>query len=145
MTEILRCKEQSMAAEGQASLGQRKAAILVVDDEEAVRKLLRDVLSSAGFDVLEASNGTHAIRICNCSPVDLVVTDLMMRETEGIETIQAIRRILPRVPVIAMSGFWGGYIQAARYFGANAIFRKPLDIDEFLDAVRSLIGAARQA
>ena len=91
----------------------------MVDDEEAVRTFLRDVLSGAGFDVLKASNGKHAIQICNRSQVDLIVTDLVMQESEGgIETIQAIRRILPNAPAIAMSGMWAA---TSKRHGASAL------------------------
>ena len=120
------------------------ARILIIDDDDQVRKMLRLTLSAAGFDVIEAQDGKMVMRIFHQDPlVDLVITDLVMPEKEGIETIIELRRDFPKVPIIAISG--GGridpydYLILAKKLGAQITLEKPFSRKEIIDAVNELI------
>jgi DNA-binding response OmpR family regulator len=116
------------------------ARILVADDEPAVRGFLRKLLESAGYEVIEASDGKQVLLRVRTEHVGLVITDLVMPEKEGIETIQALRREFPGVGIIAMSGaFEGGCLGAARMLGAHAVLNKPVNIDLLLDRVAEVL------
>jgi len=119
------------------------ARILVIDDDEDIRMLLRRGLEAAGYQVFEAENGRVGMELQRRHRCDLVVTDLIMPDQEGLETIAALRREFARTPVIAISG--GGrigpeaYLPAARELGAVEVFRKPFRIKELLQAVADLL------
>ena len=116
---------------------QRQAGTIVVaDDDLGVRNFLRTILTSVGYEVLEAKNGKEAMRQVETSEVDLVITDLAMPEQEGIETIQWLHRLKPQLKIIAMSGqFAGPLLRMAQHLGAQESLAKPIDPDELLDAV----------
>lgn len=120
--------------------------ILVVDDEEIVRFTLRQMLEKAGHDVFEAANGLEALKSFEELEVDLVITDIIMPEKEGIETIVELLRRQPELKIIAVSG--GGrthnldYLQIAKRFGAKSILAKPLDRQAVVDTVARALGSA---
>lgn len=118
--------------------------ILIVDDEPAIRILLERILTASGYQVLTAENGQAAIRIASRQPLDLVVTDLMMPGTDGIETILALRAQNPRTPLIAMSGGCGGgagsYLPLAGKIGACLTLEKPFSAQTLLDSIRQALG-----
>lgn len=118
-----------------------KRLILIVDDEPAIRALLRDVVSRDGYDVVEACDGKEALQKCLVTPPDLVITDLCMPEREGLETIQILRRSFPEIRLVAMSGMTGHatFLRMARLFGAAASLQKPLDLTEVSRTIRSLL------
>jgi CheY-like chemotaxis protein len=117
------------------------ARILVVDDEDEVRLSLRRMLESAGYEVLEASDGQEAMKVCRSRPLDLVITDIFMPGQEGMETIQALRREFPSVKIIAITGKASEvYLKTARLLGAQATLQKPLRLDPLLEAVRAVLG-----
>jgi CheY-like chemotaxis protein len=129
---------EELATKVREVLGAPRSAgtVLVVDDEPGIRNLLRKVLTGVGYRVLEAENGRQAIQRVMGSDVDLVITDLVMPEQEGIETIQIMRRALPKLKIIAMSGrFTGSLLRVANFLGAQASLAKPIEPDELLDAV----------
>jgi len=119
------------------------ASILLVEDDEHLRPMLKLVLERAGHQVQEAGNGNEALEIYNRHPADLVVTDLVMPDKEGLETIRELRRIDPDVKIIAMSG--GGrtgiknYLEMAKSFGADHILAKPFSNQEILDSIQLVI------
>lgn len=121
------------------------ARILVVDDDVQVSTLLQKTLSRAGFDVTLADNGNTATQIIRKEPVDLVITDIIMPDKEGLETIREIKRDFPRIKIIAMSG--GGrigpasYLSMAEKFGAQLTLEKPIDIVFLIQAVQNLLGS----
>ena len=118
----------------------RAATILVVDDVVGIRGLLRKVLTGAGYKVIEAADGKQALQQIRTSQVDLVLTDLVMPEMEGIETIQTIHMQWPELKIIAMSGeFAGQYLHVAELLGANATLPKPIRPDVLLDVVRRVL------
>ncbi len=118
--------------------------IMVVEDDKAVRELLREILKRAGHEVIAARNGKEAIALYQDTPADLVITNILMPEKEGLETIQEMRRDDPDIKIIAISG--GGqigpadYLEIARRFGARRTFSKPFDRKELLAAVDELLG-----
>ena len=116
------------------------ARILVVDDEEGVRGFLRTVLEVAGYDVLEAADGKQALLVVQAAPVDLVITDLVMPEQEGIETVRALRRDYPSVGIIVISGAAGGpYLRVAETLGAHAALPKPVAPEVLLAEVGTVL------
>lgn len=118
----------------------RPAKVLVVDDDAAVRDLVATMLQTGGYSVSVASNGRAALSKLASEEFDLIITDLVMPEQEGIETIKVIRRDYPEVKVIAMSGAFGGdYLRIAGYLGAHGTIAKPLHIQTFLDTVQSVL------
>jgi len=118
------------------------ARVLVVDDEYQMRDLLCQALERRGHTVDQAADGRQALQHLAEHQPDLVITDLVMPEMEGIETIQAFRRKCPALPIIAISG--GGrvdpdnYLSMAGQIGANRTFAKPFRLEEILTAVREL-------
>jgi DNA-binding response OmpR family regulator len=120
--------------------------ILVVDDDEQVRTMLCMTLDQAGYDTDGACDGNAAIRMQREKPVDLVITDLVMPNKEGLETIMDLRREWPTMKIIAISGGGrvtpGDYLSSALYLGASLVFAKPFDRYELLGAIRELLGAA---
>ncbi len=120
--------------------------IVIADDYPAVRSWIGDVLQAGGHsvEIREAANGAEALRLIREGGVDLLITDLLMPETEGIETIQTLRREAPNVAILAISGsLHSEYLQAARVLGADATLRKPLTAEDLLAAVANLL--SRQA
>lgn len=124
-----------------------KPSILVVDDDDAIRELLADVLSSRGYTVVEAINGKYALQQVRHNPVDLVITDLVMPEQEGLETILQFQQEFPGLKVIAISGYQAGeFLRHASVFGACATIKKPFSIDFFMQVVaQTLVDAGRPA
>lgn len=116
--------------------------ILVVDDDPAVRDSLAMMLESAGFMVEQAEQGATAIRLLRANEPDLVITDILMPQKEGIETIREVRLLLPHTPIIAISGGTEGgadYLKMAQTFGANAVMAKPFDPMAMLKLVHGLL------
>ena len=121
--------------------------IILVDDDEAVRVIVRLALVRFGHEVREAVDGREAMKLCAVSPPDLIVTDLIMPGQEGIETIGLVRRRFPNVRIIAMSG--GGrvsatdYLQTALAIGADAVLAKPFASEELEEVVAKVLGTVK--
>ena len=133
---------EELAEKVREVLGAPLAAIriLVVDDEEGVRSYLRMVLEEAGYAVSEAADGKEALQQALQEPPALVITDLVMPEQEGIETIRALRRSLPHLAIVAISGAFGGqFLNTAKILGADAILDKPLRADALLAKVSEIL------
>jgi DNA-binding NtrC family response regulator len=117
--------------------------ILVIEDDGYVQKMLRQTLERAGYYVETADNGRAGLELYYDKNFDLVITDLIMPEMEGIETISLMRKKNPEVKVIAISG--GGrnkpedYLYLAEKLGASRTFPKPVDRDALLGAISDLI------
>jgi len=121
-------------------------SILVADDDNEIRALLRSILEDEGYRVYTAENGKRATAILKETPIQLMLTDLVMPEQEGMETIVQARRDHPSLKIVAVSGaFAGSILDAASHFGANAILEKPLQVDEILKVVQNLLGPSDQA
>lgn len=114
--------------------------ILVVDDDAVVRKVLCEMLKTNGYEVAEAANGKQALDNSQKARFDLVITDLVMPEIEGIETIKTLRREQPELKIVAMSGAFGGeYLTIAGLLGAHATLQKPLRLEVVLNTVRQTL------
>ena len=119
------------------------AHILVIDDEVQIRDVLRTVLERVGYQVTEAGDGNEGLQIYAEGGIDLVVTDIIMPEKGGIDTIMDLRRDFPGVKVIAISG--GGmcgdvsYLDMALGVGADRAIGKPFVLDDFLESVEELL------
>ncbi len=117
--------------------------ILVIDDESQIRRLLKKTLTRECFDVLIASNGNEGMKLLSDNSVDLVITDIIMPEKEGLETIREILKVNPDLPIIAMSGGGKnspeGYLQMAQAFGAHATLEKPVAIEDLLFTVNKAL------
>ena len=103
--------------------------ILLVDDDELLRGALRQILVRAGYDVDDASNGKVAIREYRRQRSDVVITDIVMPDEEGLGTIRELRRVDPKVKIIAISGGGlgkaGDYLGIAQILGAMRTLAKP--------------------
>jgi CheY-like chemotaxis protein len=115
----------------------------VIDDEEPVRLTVRQTLELAGHTVVEADNGLAGMDMFNEHNPDLVVTDIIMPEQEGIATIAQLRQARPDLPIIAMSG--GGrtgnvnFLQMASELGAEYVLDKPFHIDDLTAMVKKAL------
>lgn len=118
--------------------------ILVVDDDEFIRLLLRRTLERAGYQASEASNGREAMRLYDELKPDCVITDLVMPEQEGIETIMQMRQHGHTAPIIATSGQFDSmaahYLKVAQSLGADAVLQKPFTVEQILELVAKLAG-----
>lgn len=119
------------------------AKILVIDDDDQVRDMLHQLLEMEGYDVIQASNGKQAVEIQYREAVDVIITDLIMPEKEGIETIRELKESFPDIKIIAMSG--GGvvgpeaYLKIAKGLGAEKVFVKPIEREKLLRGIRELL------
>ncbi len=117
--------------------------ILVIDDDDQVRDMLHQLLEMEGYEVMEAANGKQAIEIRRREAVDIIITDLIMPEKEGIETIRELKELFPDIKIIAMSG--GGvvgpeaYLKIAKGLGAQKAYVKPIEREKLLRGVRELL------
>jgi CheY-like chemotaxis protein len=129
-------------------------SILIVDDEEDIRDALQMVLERAGYEVRVACDGNEAIELQREAPAQLVITDIIMPEKDGVNTIKDLRREFPAVRIIAISGGGGvdpmaykpgaitttAYLAAAKEVGADRVFTKPFDREDLIQAVAELLG-----
>ena len=116
--------------------------VLVIEDDAGVRATICSMLRRSGYEVVEAVNGFDGMDALRTERVDLVLTDLIMPEQEGIETIRQIRENTPELPVIAMSGWTSrdfSPLHDALAMGADRALQKPFPLDELLAAVRELL------
>jgi CheY-like chemotaxis protein len=128
--------------------------ILIVDDERDVRDSVKCVLDDAGYVVLTADNAAEALDQLGRTPMDLVITDIIMPKINGVQAIQSIRRAFPLVRIVAISG--GGnfgvagyqptaiatnaYLKSAEEAGAHLVLTKPFEAEDLLEAVEKVLG-----
>lgn len=128
--------------------------ILIVDDERDVRDSVKCVLDLAGYEVLTAENVTEALAQLERTPMDLVITDIIMPKMNGVQAIESIRRAFPLVRIVAISG--GGnfgvagyqptaiatnaYLKSAEEAGAHVVLTKPFESDDLIEVVEKLLG-----
>ena len=121
------------------------ACILVVDDDELVRLALREALEGAGHQVVEAEDGKQGVDCYKAMQIDLVVTNIVMPEMDGLEEIRRLEEIAPDVKIIVVTGYdpdgEKGYLALAESYGAARTFTKPFDVDEMKAAVAELLAA----
>ena len=117
--------------------------ILIIEDDDQIRKMLRQMLERAGYEVFDASNGKDGSRAYRENPADLIITDIFMPEMDGLETILELRRDFPVLKIIAISGGARGgsfdFLPIAESFGAAKILKKPFTREEILSAVKEVL------
>ena len=130
---------------GGPSATPRPTRILVVDDDEAFRGSVARVLTEAGYEADQAANGRELIEGYRAAPADLVLLDLYMPGTDGVEAMIRLRAEFPDIRIIAISG--GGYrvaqdvLAIAARLGALATLEKPVGRKVLLQTIRSVLGA----
>lgn len=114
------------------------ATILIIDDEELIRALLRTTLEAAGYEVTEAANGRIGLALYRQRPTDLIITDILMPELNGLDMLLELTREFLHAKVIAISGAGGekNVLDVAKLLGARRTFQKPFHMPQLLDAVR---------
>ena len=117
-------------------------SILVVDDEDQVRQLIRQTLEQAGYHVTEAHDGAQALRQYRLAPSDLVIMDTLMPDQDGMETTATLRREFPNVKVIAITGGSDligvvNFLDVAKMFGAHRALQKPFEMTTLLETVEA--------
>jgi len=113
------------------------ATILVIDDEDSIRHLLKDVLEKASHRVLEARDGREGLNLYQKNKIDLVLMDILMPGTDGLEaTLQLTREYLD-AKIIAMTGAQGdrNFLDVAKLFGARRVFEKPFELNKMVEAI----------
>ena len=119
------------------------ATILLLEDDEAFRALMTEMLKLAGFEVCAAPDGSRVNEILQSLPIDLVITDLVMPERDGIETMTDLRYTHPHLPVIAISGDvplnTHLYLTIAEKLGAARVLAKPFKMEQLIAAAREAI------
>lgn len=121
-------------------------AVLLLEDNEAYRTLMTEVLTLAGFEVCAVPDGRRVSEILQQRRIDLVVTDLVMPERDGIETLTDLHYSHPRLPVIAISGDVplnrDLYLTVAQKLGAARVLAKPFKMDQLVAAAREAVAAS---
>ena len=117
------------------------AKILVIEDSETTRSYIRQLLEDEGHETMGAEDGSVGLKLVAQNRLDLVITDIIMPEKEGIETIMLIKDKNPGLPVIAISGVTlsDTYLQSAKRFGAVATLHKPFSKEELMEAVNKAL------
>jgi two-component system response regulator (stage 0 sporulation protein F) len=116
-------------------------SILLTDDDEGVRTALRLNLEAAGYQVKEARGGREALELYRQAPTDVVVTDILMPDTDGLEATLVLAREYPDAKIIAMTGASGktNFLDVAKLFGAQKVLQKPFPMEELLHAIRDVL------
>ncbi len=128
---------------GYCEQGVNMAKILIIDDEAPIRKMLTILFERHQYIVKDACDGKQGLLVAKNFSPDLIITDLLMPEKEGLETIQEVKKLYPDIKIIAISG--GGVVQPEMYLklaqrvGADKSFTKPIDSKTLLSAVKLLI------
>jgi len=118
----------------------REITIIVADDDHAIRTFLEGALTGAGYRILEARNGRQVLDHLRKGHADLLITDLVMPEHEGLETIQIVKKEFPGLPIVAMSGSFGAqYLPVAAKLGADELLPKPFEADLVQTVVERLL------
>jgi DNA-binding response OmpR family regulator len=119
------------------------ALIMIVDDDIHIQLALRQIVESAGHSAIEAGNGEDAIEMFGEYRPDIVITDIFMPQTDGIETIRAIRRIQADAKIIAISGGYVGsgwnYLGSVVVLGADLALQKPFTVSQLTTAINLLL------
>jgi len=119
------------------------ARILIIDDEPQIRSMLKLMLERDGYEVIEAPDGAEGIKVYRQNPADLIITDLIMPNKDGIGMIIELKKEFPDVMIIAMSGGGlnkpDGYLKGAKKLGAACTLTKPIDREEMLKAVKDIL------
>ncbi|HNX52638.1 MAG TPA: response regulator [Pontiellaceae bacterium] len=117
--------------------------LLIIEDDLSVQQMFKQFLESNGFTVFCASEGLEGMNLLKQQKVDLIITDIMMPEMDGLEVIQAVQETQPGLPIIAISGGMRdvpiNFLPHARKFGACRVFEKPVSLTTLLASVQELL------
>jgi len=125
------------------------ASILVIDDEYQIRMMLRKILERDGYQVMDAPNGKVGMKLFQEAPFDLVITDIVMPEKEGVEVIGELVDHFPETKIIVISGGSrnldaNNLLISAKLLGAHYTLSKPFEREELLNAVRHVLGVDKK-
>ena len=117
-------------------------SILVVDDEDQIRHLIRETLEQSGYHVTEARDGKEALQLCRLAPADLVIMDILMPDQDGLETTATLRQEFPNVKIVAITGgseMIGilNFLDVAKMLGAHRALQKPFEMTTLLYTVEA--------
>jgi DNA-binding response OmpR family regulator len=119
------------------------AVILIIEDDNSVRDILRQALSRAGHSVIEARNGKEGLKLYHTIGADLLITDMIMPETEGCEVLMALHCKNPPLKIIAISGGHrqnsGDLLHVAKMLGASKVLAKPFSCEVLVATVNGLL------
>ncbi len=114
--------------------------ILIIEDAEGARNSIRRTLEVSGYEVVTANDGKEGLAIINSDPPDLIITDIVMPEVDGLQIIRSIARRKPDLPIIAITAYVGThFMTVAKQFGARYGLYKPFDPDELLAVVQDAL------
>jgi CheY-like chemotaxis protein len=121
-------------------------SVLIVDDEAQIRQLIRTTFEEAGYRVSEASNGKEALAQYRLAPTDVVITDILMPDQDGLECITTLRRESPNVKIIAITGDSNmigvlDFLDVAKMLGADGTLQKPFEMKALVEAAESALHA----
>lgn len=121
-------------------------SVLVVDDEEQIRKLIRETLEQGGYEVTEAHDGKEGLHAYRQQPSDLVIMDILMPDQDGLESIMTLRREFPAAKIIAITGGSDmigilNFLDVAKMLGARRTLQKPFEMKTLLDAAQAELQA----
>jgi len=135
---------QEIGKDQSAFRGAMTVRILVVDDHEPTRLGFQKILERDGYLVFAAASGKEALRFCEVESLDLVITDLAMPDTDGIELIRSLRESHSTLPILVMSGYSQEFLKIPRALGAIAALEKPVEPAVLLDKIRQILGEAEE-
>jgi CheY-like chemotaxis protein len=119
--------------------------VLIVEDDKELRQMLKMMLQRRNFTVLEAENGKSAITHFKPLLTDVVVTDLIMPEEDGLKVVIKLKELKPSLKVIAISGGGkagpGGYLNLAKALGADAVYSKPFSLNDLVEKIEQLLNS----
>ena len=126
------------------------SSILVVDDEEQIRRLICQTLERAGYHVTEARDGKEALLLHRLAPADLVIMDILMPDQDGLETTVALRQESPDVKIIVITGGSDmigilNYLDVAKMLGAHRTLQKPFEMKTLLETIHAELQASPHA
>lgn len=115
-------------------------SVLVVDDEDAIRQLIRETLEQAGYQVSDARDGKEGLARYRKAPADLVIMDILMPDQDGLESILTLRREFPNAKIVAITGGSDmigilNFLDVAKMLGARRTLQKPFEMKQLLDVV----------
>ncbi len=143
LAQELALKIQQVLKQRSQSSSPARQRILLIDDDDQFRRGLCQMLELEGYEMVEARNGREGVKRYREEPTDLIITDLLMPDQDGVETISELKRDFPDAKIIAISG--GGqtgkrnYLYIAQRLGAHRTLNKPFSRDELLMAIQELI------
>ena len=144
LAQSLRLKRSDVSEHGHVTGGNEDtmSTIVVIDDEENIRSSLQERLTIDGYHVWVAPDGRKGLQLYHDHQVDLVITDVLMPEMDGLEVVRALRRFNSTIPIIVMSGGGGrdfDFLIEAEEFGATRTLSKPFRLEEIVALVHELL------